>query len=1168
MPASLQEIANAFLASSGTIDLAGVVGAARGLIAARLARALPGDPLLLLVASDDRARELIDDIASFLHPDELPRLRLFPESSVLPYSRLSPEPEDWAERLRTLYDLLHGKPLIIVATVAAAMRRCPPREFIARGARTVRHGELIDPKELSAWLTDYGYEECGLCEDEGSFARRGGILDVWPPTAAAPVRLELDGERLASLRAFDPASQRSRGELREILLIPVRDIPFDEASRAKAAHRIRERSDASTLSGHERRVLIEAIHEGIALSGIETLMPLFHDATAELFDYLSPKTRAVIDDAVEADAAAEAHRREIAALYADTQSPERVVAPDEVVLPAELFRGRVGALPGIRFNALRVEGEGPATMELSAGMTGNAELRALVQGAARHEDMLSPLARQIRTMADTGWRVVLTCHTEVQAERLKDLFRWHEIRTVPFDGPFEQLDELAASAVRLRIGRISAGFRWEAERLAVITDAEIFGGKAPRRRPTSRPMEPFTSFAELTEGDLLVHEQHGIGRYLGLKHLQIDASAADFLLLEYLGGDRLYLPVYRLNLVGRYIGSGDAAPALDRLGGTRWAQLRRKVAQEIRQMAKELLQIYAARQVHPGTPLPESGAPYEEFAAAFPYDETPDQERAIDEIMRDLSIERPMDRLVCGDVGYGKTEVAMRAAYRAVLNGMQVAVLVPTTVLAFQHHESFQRRFAGTAVGIGMLSRFVPPKKQKETIGALRDGSCDIVIGTHRLLQKDIGFRNLGLLIIDEEHRFGVRHKERIKKLRSTVHVMAMTATPIPRTLNFSLTGIRDISVINTPPADRQSIATYVAPFDEGIVRQAILREMARGGQVFFVHNRVETIGSMRDRLARLVPEARIVVGHGQLPEHALERVMIEFLEKRADVLLCTTIIESGLDIPSANTILINRADAMGLAQLYQLRGRVGRSSVRACAYLLTPPDGEMSPIARKRLTVLKRFTELGSGFQIAMHDLEFRGAGNILGSAQHGHIAAVGYELYTRLLERAVRQMTGKKTEEEIDPELNLKVSAFLPESYVPDPGARIDLYKRLSSRESEAEIGALADELSDRFGPLPPEAGRLLGVMEVRLLARRLRIRQLSFDGAQLACQLDAASPLTTQQVLRIVQAEPSRYRIVPPDRLVVAVGRCEGDAAVIAAAKNSLSALAAYVSGNAAD
>ncbi|MFH0799010.1 MAG: transcription-repair coupling factor [Pseudomonadota bacterium] len=1161
MPATLTDILKSLESSREALVVSGLHGGARALLLSRVARRFKGEPILVLAATAERAEELSGDCALVFHPEDARRIKIFPEFSVLPFSRLSPEPEAQADRIQALHELLHSEPLILIASVQAAMRRVPPKEFIASGSRVVRLKESVDPIELSQYLAAYGYEDVGLVEDEGSFARRGGIIDIWPPTSALPVRIELDGERIASMRLFDPATQRSKGEAREAALIPVRDFPFDGPARNRAAHLTRGRFDEAGLPARERRAIAEAIREGIAFSGIETFMPLFHDKTATLFDYLPESSIAVIDEETDALSSAATHRRDVAELAGQTSSPERVIRPQEIILDPQALFESISRFRGMRWGAL-VPGETKAP-RLTADVVGNADIRPLIAGHKEGEDMLTPLAELIRQWQEQDWKVALTCHTELQAARLADIFRPHGIEIAPLDGAFETIFEMSSGAVRLKLGRLSSGFRWADEGIAVLTDEEIFGGKVTRRAPAAKPMEPFTSFTEIAEGDLIVHEQHGVGRYLGLKHLTIDTKPGDYLLLEYLGGDKLYLPVYRLNLVGRYIGSSDAPAFLDKLGGTRWREAQKKVDAAVRLMARELLDIYAAREIFPGFPFPVEQSPYEEFCAAFPYDETPDQARSIDDVMRDMGTERPMDRLICGDVGYGKTEVAMRAAFRAAMAGRQAAVLVPTTVLALQHYESFTKRFSGTPVSIEMLSRFRSPKDIKAVVESMRLGKVDIVIGTHRLLQKDIHFRNLGLLIIDEEHRFGVRHKERIKKLKETVDVIALTATPIPRTLNLSLSGIRDISIINTPPADRHSIATYVAPFDDGIIRGAILKEIARSGQVFFVHNRVETIRSMEDRLRRLVPEAGIVVGHGQLEGHELERVMVEFLERRADVLLCTTIIESGLDIPNANTIIINRADTFGLAQLYQLRGRVGRSSVRACAYLLTPADGEMTPIAKKRLTVLKRFTELGSGFQIAMHDLEFRGAGNILGGAQSGHIAAVGYEMYAKLLDRAVRRLKGTRVEEEIDPELSLKVAAFLPEGYVPDPGTRIDLYRRLANRETEEEIADLAQELVDRFGELPPEAVSLLSVMEVKIMARILKIRQIAFDGASFSCQLDSSTPLDPQKILALSEGQMPKMRLFPPDRLLLPADGAKEDAAVLSAAKNSLRRLVACVS-----
>ncbi len=1162
MTAGITDILGALDENRGTIAVVGLHGGAKSLLTGKLARRAPKKAMLIITSTTERAQQFIEDCTVLWHPDDVGRLSLFPESSALPYSRLSPESNDWAERIKILHKLSSHEPVVVVAPVGGVMRRTPPKKFISEGAHRLRLGEDVDANELISELVDSGYEDVGLVEDIGSFARRGGIVDIWSPTTEKPVRLELDFDKITSMRYFDPASQRSKGELSEITLLPARDIPFDRESRMKAAHRIRERAIDSEIDAKQRRQIIEYIHEGMTFSGLETLMPLFHEETSTLFDYLPSDAFIIYDETADIESAALAHEMEVAELAAATESPERIVAPDEIELSSDGVSEISSKFPGMRFNALPFETDAEPALPIDASTKGNRDLRLLVTGHSDGEDMLAPLVKRIKGWSAEKRRIVITCHTQLQADRLHDLFRWHEMELTNFDGPFESISEMTSSAIRLRIGRLSAGFRWAHEGLVVISDEEIFGSKARKRTSASRPMEPFTSFAELSEGDHLVHEQHGIGRYAGLIHMTVDKIPADYLLIEYLGGDKLYLPVWRLNLVGRYIGSGDGSPMLNRLGGTRWSKLQKKVTQDIRLMAKELLDIHAARKIFPGHSFADGGLEEEEFAAAFPFDETPDQERAIEDIMHGMAEPQPMDRLICGDVGYGKTEVAMRAAFRAAANGKQVAILVPTTILALQHYESFLKRFEETPISIEMLSRFRSAKEKKVIVDNLQKGTIDIIIGTHSLLQKGISLRNLGLLIIDEEHRFGVKHKERIKKLRSNVDVITLSATPIPRTLNLSLVGIRDISIINTPPSDRQSISTYVTPFDDVTVRQAIKKEIARGGQVFFVHNRVETISSMFSRLKQLVPDARIVVGHGQMKERELEKVMVDFIEGKIDVLLCTTIIESGLDIPKANTIIVHRADCFGLAQLYQLRGRVGRSSAKAFAYLLTPPEGTMTPLAKKRLMVLKRFTALGSGFQIAMHDLEFRGTGNILGSAQSGHITAVGYELFSKLLDRAVRKLKGKEIEEEVDPEINLKVAAFLPEGYIPDPGTRIDFYRRLASRETSEEIEILGEELIDRFGTLPVEAEHLLDVMLIKQLARALRFIQLNFDGNRFICQIDKSTPLGGEVIAELITTNPSKYRLIPPDKLLITADESGDDGKTLHSAKKCLSHLLGYV------
>jgi len=1189
MPSSVPDILKAINDGASPINVNGLCGSASAYLASKIRLACPKQTILIVTASADQSNNMLEDLKVFWQPENLSHLALFPAPDVMPYTQLSPEPRLWADRIQILFRLAHGEQLIIVAPVTACLRRLPPKLFVANSARVLRIGSQIDRDDFTSWLTEMGYADTGLVEDEGEFAVRGFIIDLWSPSLDDPVRIEFDGDKMVSMRQFDPATQRSKGgEVTEITIIPVSDVPFTREGSRLASNSIMRLADEGDFPTGERRHLIEMINERVTFAGIESFMPLFHGTTASILDYMPQQTLVIYDDPQAIAQTANSYAGAITDIASHTTSPERLIPPDRLIIPQNEWNEQSAQFQQMLWNVLTlssppspspIEGEGKYVSSYSpikgegvsagAGASftvdtfSNTDIRPAIEGHIKDENPLLPVINLLHERQEMGENIILTCHTKVQAERLSDLFRWHGLSLMKFDGPFEILKTLPSTAFRLMMARLSAGFNWPNEHLSIITDEEIFGSKVIRKPKARPPIEHFTTFSELVEGDYLVHEQHGIGKYRGLKNLSIQGTNNDFLLLEYLGGDKLYLPVYRLNLLERYVGPGDEPPFLDRLGGTRWDKAQKKARKDILTIAKELLRIYAQREIYPGFPFPQADTNYEEFSAAFPYDETPDQERAIDDVIRDMEIERPMDRLICGDVGYGKTEVAMRAAFKAAMAGKQSAVLVPTTLLALQHFENFSRRFANSAVRIEMLSRFRTPKDQTLIIGELARGTIDIIIGTHRLLQKDVAFRDLGLLVIDEEQRFGVSHKEKIRRLRATVDCLTLTATPIPRTLHMSLTGMRDISVIDTPPMDRLSILTHIVPFDDGVIRHAILEEITRGGQIFFVHNRVETILSMKEHLSKLVPEASIAVAHGQMKEHDLEDVMHRFLTRVHNVLLTTSIIESGLDIPSANTIIVNRADTFGLAQLYQIRGRVGRSNVRAYAYLLIPEDGVISPIAKKRLTVLQRFTELGSGFQIAMHDLEIRGSGNILGRAQSGHVAAIGYEMYTKLLSREIKRLQGKAIEEEIDPELQLPISAFLPETYVTDAGTRIDIYRRLASRETLPEVSDMQREIEDRFGPLPSEAQNLMGIMEIKVMAKILKVRQLSFDGRTFACRLDPTNKVDLQRLTQLVDKNKQYFRLRPPDRILYIMGGSEAPRDIIENAKFFLSELESCVS-----
>jgi transcription-repair coupling factor (superfamily II helicase) len=1145
------------------INVNGLCGSAGSFLLSKIAANKPRRPILFITSTQERAKNIFDDLNVFCGSEAVSRLALFSAPDVLPYTQLSPEPRLWAERLEILFELAHGAPNIIVTPISACLRLLPPKIFTANVFRTIRKDDEINRDELTMWLAEMGYSDVGIVEDVGEFAVRGCIIDAWTPKEKNPVRMELESDKIISMRCFDPATQRSSEDMVEVTFIPVRDVPFSRESARIASQAIVKLAEEADIPAGERQRVIEYLNEGTAFAGLETFMPLFHGSTASLADYLPDGALVISDDPAAVSQSAERHLLSIQDLARHTTSIERLVPPERLYLSYNKWETALQRFRRLSFNALTFPPEvSPDTRSLNVETFSNADLKPAMEKHLRQEDPLAPVINILKERSRSGEDIIFTTHTKLQAERLLSLFKPHGVSLAEFDSPFDSLERMSRGVMRIKLAKLSAGFRWPEARLTVITDEELFGAKVIRKPPKRSPVEHFVSFAELSQGDYLVHEIHGIGRYGGLKNMSIDGKNNDFILLEYLGGDKLYLPVYRLNLLQRYVGPGDMPPFLDKLGGTRWSKAQEKAKREILSIAKDLLNIYAAREVHPGFPFPPKDQTYEEFSAAFPYDETPDQTQAIDDVIRDMELERPMDRLICGDVGYGKTEVAVRAAFKAAMAGKQVAVLVPTTLLAYQHFENFRSRFEATPVKIEMLSRFRTPAEQKAIIEEIRRGTLDIVIGTHRLLQKDVSFKDLGLLIIDEEQHFGVTHKEKIRKLRATVDCLTLTATPIPRTLHLSLTGIRDISVIDTPPVDRQAISTQIAPFDDGVIRHAILFELARGGQVFFVHNRVETIRSMEEHLKKLVPEASIGVAHGQMNERDLEQVMTKFLIREHNVLLTTSIIESGLDIPSANTIIVDRADTFGLAQLYQIRGRIGRSNVRGYAYLLIPSDGDISPSAKKRLTVLQRFTELGSGFQIAMHDLEIRGAGSILGRAQSGHVAAIGYEMYTKLLAREIKRLQGKEVEEEIDPELSLSVSAFLPDSFIEDAGTRLELYRRLASRETLDEVSEMASEIEDRFGTMPDEAKNLLGVMEIKVLAKQLKIRQLTFDGRMFACKLDKSNPIDLALLTKLIEGGGRQYRLRPPDRILYITTPLEEAKDILSHAKNFLSVLLSCV------
>jgi transcription-repair coupling factor (superfamily II helicase) len=1128
----LENIISTLQGSQKKISCTGLIPASTAYLISRLFPKL-NRPWVVVTPTTEEAESLANDLHFFMGDSE--SLRFFPNLDVLPYFQLSPHPDRLAERLGVLFEILSAhSPMLVVTSYPAMIRRIPPRSIFNSYADYVVAKEEIDREKLLLKLTEAGYLSVPLVEDSGSYSVRGGIIDVFPPHSTHPYRIELFGDRVESIRLFEPSTQRSLEEVSELVLLPAREIVLNEKTIAHASTKIRERFDELGIPKQERDPVLVPLKNRLPFPGIETFLPFFYESSSTLFDYLKPETLFFLIDSSRLKERKDRLMEELKEAHEQATSPERVVVPEELYLSGAEFEKRLEGFKELETNPFENVG---AVREppLHLGTETNELLRTKILPPSAGVKMLDPLADLFREWIGEGRQLILVASGESQKIRMVDLFGRHGLgvqeissslqnegrggsRTAPTGGLF------------VTVGHLSRGFHFTDDRYHFITDEEIFGTKTKRIRKEKPFSETFSSFEELKTGDYVVHTEHGVGLYKGLIFLKLGAVEGEFLILEYLGGDKLYLPVYRLNLIQRYTGEQGTVPELDRLGGTHWIKTQEKVKKSIRAMAGELLKIYAARATQQKKPFLSGGELFEEFEAAFPYEETPDQERAIEEVLRDMEKDQMMDRLICGDVGYGKTEVALRAAYKAVLDNRQVAVLVPTTILAFQHFETFTERMKDYGATVEMLSRFRSASEQKEILARLAGGEIDVIIGTHRLLQPGIHFKNLGLLVIDEEHRFGVAHKERIKKIRTQVDVLTLSATPIPRTLNLSLFGIRDLSIINTPPADREAIRTYVAHFDEALVREAILRELHRGGQIFFVHNRVQTLPAMAERLSKIIPEAKITLAHGQMEAHELEESMIEFHHKKSNLLLCTAIIESGLDFPSANTILINRADFFGLAQLYQLRGRVGRSNVRAFCYLLIPAEVGITKEAHSRLAVLQRFTELGSGFKIAAHDLEIRGAGNILGAEQHGHVAAIGYEMYMRLLEQTMAEIKGGEKVIEVDPELNFMIPAILPEDYVSDPSIRLGLYKRIAHAADEENLDALKAELEDRFGKIPLPVNHLLALMRIRQVAKRLLIESIHQEKTRMIYKFHPKTPVPPEALLGRMKKDPKHYQLTP--------------------------------------
>jgi transcription-repair coupling factor (superfamily II helicase) len=1161
---------------AGRIRLSGLTPTAKAMLIPLLYRAA-GRPLIVVVPRNRSAEELLPVLRGFCEltgaasPEGVVAL---PTRDVLPFQNLSPHPEIQEARAVALWKIATGAAQIVVAPAPAAAMKLREPEYYAGLARTIRRGEPLDIDELVQHLNTVGYTRADVVEMPGEYAMRGGILDVYPPEADRPVRVEFFGDEVESIRKFDPATQRSQASVDEPVLLPLTDTPVTEATLAH----IHARLSGKRIAGSEE-IIEDALRSGgvSVFPGWEFYAPLAGEPHV-VFD-LMPNAAILVDEPADVGGELDHFWERVREVHERSQIGN-LVRPEDLYLSPDNWKDRVRTLSGADLEHLGIGAAAVAPSSPAAGPDvapvpspavpdidsatppwdlpgggqasfaapvrttqgpplGAAALQLLSQPAQKFHGAVPAFVDTVKKLASEGQHVVFAAASIGEVERLADLFGEYGVTyrlgtRSPRPGQSEDfLDEATYVPAEYATTTIVKAYVPDG---VVLPDAKLvlFGTRdlfdeaeagavqAPSGRK-SKTAAFMSDFRDLAVGDYVVHVEHGIGQYVGLKEIpQQDGGTAEFMILEYAEGAKLYVPLTRLDLVQKYRSAEGAKPALSRLGTQAWAKTKARVKKAMKDMADELLKLYAERRMVQGHAFPNDTEWQREFEDAFEFNETEDQIQAIADIKTDMEATTPMDRLLCGDVGYGKTEVAMRAAFKAVSDNKQVAVLAPTTVLAFQHYETFKRRFAAFPLTIEMISRFRSPKQQKEIVEKVEQGKVDILIGTHRLLSKDISFPDLGLVVVDEEQRFGVRHKERLKQLKKQVDVLTMSATPIPRTLHMSLVGLRDMSVIETPPKDRMAIQTVVAPWDNDLIKAAIEHELERGGQAYFVHNRVESIYEIAAKIQEMVPHARILVGHGQMSENELEKVMLAFIRHEADVLVATTIIENGLDIPLCNTMLINRADRHGLSELYQLRGRVGRSNRRAYAYLLIPPDTELTPIARRRLAALKEFSDLGAGFKIAALDLELRGAGNLLGGEQSGHIDAVGFELYTSMLERTIKEIRGEVREEEVEVQLNLGINIRIPADYIKEENQRLRMYKRVAGVSNEKQLEDVKAEIADRYGPPPQAVLNLEEYAALRLLCRRVGVHAIDRKRDQVIIKFAPDAQADPQRLARFVATD----------------------------------------------
>jgi transcription-repair coupling factor (superfamily II helicase) len=1106
---ALQQMAARLKEGVRVLTVSGTAGGAKALAIAK-AILTENRSAAVIVPSNVEAQNLAQELQFYidlLAPSPLEVIHL-PSLEVDPYRGLSPHPEISAARARAIWQLLQDGPKILVASVRAASARLHSPERFLNYCLMLKQDEELSPDMIREYLFESGYVEDDPVTDPGEFSLRGGILDIFPQHLEKPVRLEFFGDRIESIRVFDVETQRSVETVRNIEIIPMREYCCRRDLLRKWAETAPSIWSAPFLPYLEEELALA--RQGEMFPAFEFLLPAADPLDKTLFDYLHGYRLITVEREV-LESTLTRHHAELYEKFVDrVEAHKPVISPEQIYVTADDFRALLERFPRIEVEELSVTNGETTPIYLSS------------QSTRKYHGNIRELIGDLQKFRESGESIAFIVSNLGRAERMNDILKEYEI-PAHLCRTGEGAEGPNLPGILLGIGNLHAGYYLPSIDLRVLTGHDLFDegdvGLAPKKSKAAQRNLFISDFRDLKPGDYVVHVDHGIGLFNGLKTINLQEGSKEFVLLTYQDEARLYVPVERLDLIQKYSSMGGTRPTLDRLGGTSWARTKSRIKKSMRDMAEELLKLYAQRQMVPGFSYSSDTAWQQEFEDAFEFELTRDQADALTSVKTDMEAPRPMDRLLCGDVGYGKTEVAMRAAFKAVMDGKQVSVLAPTTVLAFQHYNTLGHRFTAFPVRIQLLSRFRTPKEQKQVLEDMEMGRVDIVVGTHRLLSKDVQFKELGLVIVDEEQRFGVSHKERLKALKTRVDVLTLTATPIPRTLNMALLGLRDMSTIETPPKNRLAIQTSVLKYSPDVIRSAIEMELARNGQVYFVHNRVETIHTVAAKVQQLVPQARIGVAHGQMNERELEKIMLRFVQDELDVLVATTIIENGLDIPRANTIIVDRADLYGLAQLYQLRGRVGRSDRRAYAYLLVPSDEVLSEIARKRLAAIREFSDLGTGFRVAALDLEIRGAGNLLGGEQHGHIETVGFDLYCQLLERTVEELRGEKPEEEISTNINLNLDIRIPEPYIADSSQRLRMYKRISSAPTNDELIALRQEMVDRFGQYPEQVENLFRYARLRQETLALQIQSIEKKNSQIFFRFVDQSKVSAEKLLKLV-------------------------------------------------